>query len=70
MKEQIVIHFDHQYIKAVMADREREAQRSRLVREAKQARSEKRTIEGKRRWHVSLRDPLKALGTSTRSYTP
>ena len=40
MKEQIVFNLDAQYIKVVAADREREAQKMRLVRQTKQARSE------------------------------
>jgi hypothetical protein len=61
MKEQIMMQYD--FVKAVGADREREAQRMSLVREAKQARrarNEKMKTEGEGRRRIRLRDPLKA----------
>ena len=63
MKEQIVFNLDPQLIKAIMADREREAQRTRLVldaRRAKQFRSGESKTEGRRRGRIRLRNPLKA----------
>ena len=58
-----MFNLDHQYIKVVMADREREAQRMRLVRQSKPSRSEKGKTEGERRRRISLRNPLKASFT-------
>jgi hypothetical protein len=63
MKEQIVFNLDPQYIKVVAADREREAQNMRLVRQTKRARSEKGKTQGGRRRLISLRDPLKAYAS-------
>jgi hypothetical protein len=61
MKELAVNHIDPRYIQAVMADREREIRKLQLARAAKQARSEKRKAQGRRRrWRISLREPLKA----------
>jgi hypothetical protein len=49
-----------EYAKAVIADREREVQHMRLVRQAKQASSENKRTETSRRRRIRLRDPLKA----------
>jgi hypothetical protein len=54
-----VFNLDPQYIKAVAAEREREARETRLVRQA-QAQSEDRTTRGGRRWRIRTRGPLKA----------
>lgn len=59
-KEQIVNHFDLNHIKAVMADREREAQKMRLARDARKVRSENGKAEVGRQRRFILRDPLKA----------
>jgi hypothetical protein len=60
MKERVLVHFDLNYAKAVMDDREREAKRLRLAREDRKARSERRKLEGEPRRRVSLRDPVRA----------
>ena len=59
--EQIVNHFDLNYIKAVMADREREAERLRQARRARLARTSKREIESGRRRRLGVREPIKAI---------
>ncbi len=49
-----------EYMKAVLADRERELLKMRMVRQARRARDEKEQTEGRRGWRIRLRDPLKA----------
>ncbi|MDP9144957.1 MAG: hypothetical protein M3N43_09750 [Actinomycetota bacterium] len=60
MKEQIMFYQSPEYMKAVLADRERELLKMRMVRQARRARDEKEQTEGRRGWRIRLRDPLKA----------
>jgi len=49
-----------EYTRAVIADREREIQQMRLIRQAKRARSEARNAEPRRKRTIRLRRPVRA----------
>ena len=58
MKEQIMFS-SPEYTQAVLADRERELLKMRMVRAARRARDENEKAEGRGGWGIRLRDPLK-----------
>lgn len=49
-----------EYGREVMADRHREAEHARLIRDVARAAKAEKTIQPKRRRFLRLRDPLKA----------
>jgi hypothetical protein len=58
MKEQIVIH--PEYVDVVIADRHREAEQARLIRQVKQSNKAANAAKPRRRWFLRLRGPLEA----------
>jgi hypothetical protein len=60
LKEQIVIYYTPEYTRAILADREREIEKMRTVRKARQARSETVKPAGGRRRRTRHRKPLEA----------
>lgn len=61
MKGKTMTYLQHDHVNAVMADRLREAEHARLVREVKLAnKASKEPKPSRRRWFLRLRDPLKA----------